>query len=63
MKSARAIDTNRPLIGILSQPVTDDKRDIFDYEEYILGINYEFITLGNSQPVYMSYETETPEQE
>ena len=44
----RVLDTNRPLIGILSQPVADDKREIFDYEEYILGINYEFLTLGNS---------------
>ena len=63
MVKDRVLDTNRPLIGILSQPVADDKREIFDYEEYILGINYEFLTLGNSQPVYLSYETDTPEQE
>lgn len=47
----------------MSQPVTDDKRDIFDYDEYILGVNYEFLTLGNSQPVYLSYESDTTEQE
>lgn len=63
MLSARVLDTNRPLIGILSQPVADDKREVFDFEEYILGSNYEFVTLGNSQPIYLCYESETPEQE
>jgi hypothetical protein len=54
---------SKPLIGILTQPVADEKKDTFNYSEYILGINHEFIGLGGSQPVYLNFESDSPEQE
>jgi len=27
----------------------------FDFDEYILGINYDFISLSGARPVYISY--------
>jgi hypothetical protein len=48
--------SERPLVAILTQPVADDKRKAgFDFDEYILGINHEFVSLSGARPVYISY--------
>lgn len=52
----------RPLIGILTQPVTDAKKtEGYDFDEYILAVNYDFVKLTGSEPVYISYLSDTPE--
>jgi hypothetical protein len=55
-----------PLVAILTQPVAEDKRKAgFDFDEYILGINHQFISLSGARPVYISYylgETEEGRQ-
>ncbi len=43
--------------------MADDKRSLFNYDEYILGINFEFVSLGGSQAVYLGYLSDTPEEE
>jgi len=46
----------QPLVAILTQPVPDDKRKAgFDFDEYILAINHQFISLSGARPVYISY--------
>jgi hypothetical protein len=56
----------QPLVAILTQPVADDKRKAgFDFDEYILAINHEFVTLSGARPIYISYylgETEEGRQ-
>lgn len=45
----------QPVIGILTQPVGDDKKDNFNYSEYILEINDNFIRWGGSKTVAIPY--------
>ena len=46
----------RPRIGILTQPVSDKKKSAFDFDSYILEINYNFIRWGGSIPVPVPYD-------
>jgi gamma-glutamyl-gamma-aminobutyrate hydrolase PuuD len=46
----------RPRIGIVSQPVSKDKKKFFNFDEYILEINYNFIKWGGSVPVAIPYD-------
>jgi len=52
-----------PLIGILTQAVVDDKKNDFDFDEYILGINHRFMSLAGARPVQISYLSDEPEDE
>lgn len=53
---------HRPLIGILTQPVPDEKRTPeFNYEEYILGINHAFVQMTGSQAVVIHYNSDSDE--
>ena len=46
----------QPLIAILTQPVADDKRKAgFDFDEYILEVNYKFVSFSGAKPVYINY--------
>ena len=44
-----------PLIAILSQPSSDSIRKTFNYDEYVLAINYKFIAMSGARPVFISY--------
>ena len=48
----------------------EDKREAkpptfvkFDYDEYVLDINYNFVQLMGGQPVHVSFMSDTPEDE
>ena len=51
----------QPLIGIVTLPVTVGKREQFNYNEYILSINNQFIQMSGSTAVYISYLSDTEE--
>ena len=44
-----------PLIAILTQPSKENIRQTFDYDEYVLAVNYKFIAMSGARPVYISY--------
>lgn len=46
---------NQPIIGILTQPVAKDKKDKFNYTDYILEINDNFVKWGGSRTVAIPY--------
>ena len=43
--------------------MVEDKRKDFNFDEYILGINYEFMSLAGARPVQISYLSDEPEDE
>ena len=45
----------KPIIGILTQPVSNSKKDSFNYKDYILEINDLFIKWGGSSTVAIPY--------
>lgn len=51
----------KPLIGIVTLPVTVEKREQFSYDKYILSINNQFIQMSGSTAVYISYLSDTEE--
>ena len=46
----------RPRIGVLTQPVGKGKRSIFDYDQYILEINNNFVKWAGSIPFAVPYD-------
>ena len=54
-------DGFKPIIGILTQPTADSKKDEFNYKDYILEINDLFIKWGGSRTVAIPYNI--PERE
>jgi gamma-glutamyl-gamma-aminobutyrate hydrolase PuuD len=44
-----------PVIGILTQPVSKLKKNIFNYDDYILEVNNNFIKWGGSRTVAIPY--------
>lgn len=46
----------RPIIGILTQPVAEDKRGTFDYDQYILEINENFVHWAGSKTVAIPFD-------
>ena len=52
-----------PLIAILTQPASEHQRKSFNYDEYVLAINYKFISLSGARPVYISYLSDEPADE
>jgi len=50
-----ACKKTQPIIGILTQPVPDSKREKFDYKEYILEVNDNFIRWAGSKTVAIPY--------
>ncbi len=47
--------SEQPLIGILTQPASEQIRKTFNYDEYVLSINYKFIAMSGARPVFISY--------
>ena len=45
----------QPVIGILTQPVHESKKDMFNYEEYVLEVNDNFIRWGGSKTIAIPY--------
>ena len=46
----------KPIIGILTQPVGTDKKDTFNYNDYILEINDNFVRWAGSKTVAIPYD-------
>lgn len=46
---------DQPVIGILTQPVAEGKKGIFNYTDYILEINDNFVRWGGSKTVAIPY--------
>jgi gamma-glutamyl-gamma-aminobutyrate hydrolase PuuD len=51
----------QPVIGILTQPVAEHKKKIFNYEDYILEINDNFVKWGGSRTVAIPYNISNTE--
>lgn len=51
-----ALENYEPIIGILTQPVDDKKKDQFNYNDYILEINDNFIKWAGSRTVAIPYD-------
>jgi gamma-glutamyl-gamma-aminobutyrate hydrolase PuuD len=51
-----ARENYQPIIGILTQPVVDFKKDQFNYRDYILEINDNFIKWAGSRTVAIPYD-------
>lgn len=45
----------QPVIGILTQPVSDGKKHMFNHSEYILEVNDNFVRWGGSKTVAIPY--------
>jgi gamma-glutamyl hydrolase len=45
-----------PVIGVLTQPVVDDKKDHFHYDQYVLEANKDFVQMGGSYAVPIRYD-------
>lgn len=50
-----------PTIGIITQPVAQEKKGVFDFEEYILEVNDNFVKWAGSKTVAIPYDM--PEEE
>ena len=50
-----------PVIGILTQPVADVRKEIFNFDQYILGVNYDFIRWSGSKPIAIPYNIKDQE--
>lgn len=48
-------EDRKPIIGIMTQPTSQSKREKFDYQEYILEINDNFIRQGGVRTVAIPY--------
>jgi gamma-glutamyl-gamma-aminobutyrate hydrolase PuuD len=46
----------QPVIGILTQPTADAKRDVFDFDSYILEVNDNFIRWSGSRTVAIPFD-------
>lgn len=51
-----ARENYQPIIGILTQPVADIKKDHFNYNDYILEINDNFVKWAGSRTVAIPYD-------
>lgn len=47
--------SSKPVIGILTQPVDVSKKHMFDYTQYILEVNDNFIRWGGADTVAIPY--------
>lgn len=50
-----------PVIGVLTQPVVDGKKEQFNYDQYVLEANKDFVQLGGSYAVPVKYDLEDQE--
>jgi len=46
----------QPVIGILTQPVSQSKKAAFNYKDYILEVNQKFIKWAGSRTVAIPYD-------
>jgi gamma-glutamyl-gamma-aminobutyrate hydrolase PuuD len=54
--SANCTFDKKPIIGIMTQPVSTDKKDSFNYDDYILEINDNFVRWAGSKTVAIPYD-------
>lgn len=46
----------QPVIGILTQPVSANKRNLFNFKDYILEVNDNFIKWSGSKTIAIPYD-------
>lgn len=46
----------QPVIGILTQPTGDAKREVFNYDTYVLEVNDNFIRWAGSRTVAIPFD-------
>jgi hypothetical protein len=56
MSKECALENYEPIIGILTQPVLDSKKGQFNYNDYILEINDNFIKWAGSRTVAIPFD-------
>jgi|TARA_B110000305_G_scaffold77091_1_gene86694 hypothetical protein len=55
VQAGKCFDT-QPVIGILTQPVADSKKEKFNYRDYILEVNDNFVKWAGSRTVTIPYD-------
>ena len=45
-----------PVIGILTQPVNGNKKKVFNFKDYILEVNDNFIKWSGSRTIAIPYD-------
>jgi hypothetical protein len=53
--NGESIRMSKPVIGILTQPISEKKKDQFPFNEYILEVNKLFLEKGGATVVPISY--------
>jgi hypothetical protein len=46
----------QPLVGILTQPVSESKKETFNHHDYILKINQDFVAWGGSKTIAIPFD-------
>lgn len=45
-----------PTIGIITQPVAPSKKDVFDFNDYILEVNDNFVKWAGSKTIAIPFD-------
>ena len=45
----------KPIIGIITLPTSDSRRDIFDFDQYILEVNCDLARWGGARVLAIPY--------
>ena len=59
--TGKTLGNSPPIIGILTQPVSENKKDAFDHHEYILEVNDKFIKWAGTRTVAIPFDVSEKE--